>query len=190
MYDMKSEKPYGNNPVRQSAVQSIYRRWQDAEKALDAAMDAASESEETAGLSENYGRLMNELWRAEVQTPQDVAILARAVWQVYGVDALPTSERYAEQMAEPQNVALWSLCKAAERVAGATDVETSMATDPTADALDMGEVSHRAVQLHGLIEALDEMSDRIGPRGNPLTAIIQLALPLAKSLSNDLERLS
>jgi hypothetical protein len=184
MYDMKSDTPRGNDPVGQSPVQNIYRQRQAAEKAWDASHAIDEKSEETKRLGAEYTGLMDQLWRAEAQTPQDVATLARGVWHAFGAGVVPGSDRYAEAMAEPQNVALWALCEAAGRVAG-----LNKATNPAAESVSMGAIHHKAMQLEGLIEALDQLTDLIGPRGNPLTSIIQVALPLAKSLSDDLEKL-
>lgn len=189
MYDMKSEGPYGNDPVGQSPVQTLYCKLQTAQKAWLAASDADEGSAETARLSAEYLSLMDHLWRAEAQTPQDVATLAQAVWQTHGSAVLPGSDRYAEAMAEPQNVALWALCEAAGRVASVREAGVRNATNPAAKAVSMGAIHHKAMQLEGLIEALDQLSDLIGPRGHALTSIIQVALPLAKSLSDDLEKL-
>jgi hypothetical protein len=41
--------------------------------------------------------------------------------------------------------------------------------------------------LDGLIEALDEMSDRLGPDGTPLFAIIVSARPLAARIARGLD---
>jgi hypothetical protein len=44
--------------------------------------------------------------------------------------------------------------------------------------------------LNGLIEALDDMSDRLGPNGEPLFAIIVSARPLAARLARELDRIT
>lgn len=46
-----------------------------------------------------------------------------------------------------------------------------------------------AAILRGLIEAMDALSEHIGPKGNGLYACINRALPLSVKLSQDLERL-
>lgn len=46
-----------------------------------------------------------------------------------------------------------------------------------------------SIYLRGLIEAMDDLSDQIGPRGLPLHAVIFAALPVAKRLEQQLEDL-
>lgn len=57
-------------------------------------------------------------------------------------------------------------------------------------APDLGDVHQRSLVLHGLITAMDDLTNRLGPGGQPLWACIQAALPVARALADDLERLS
>lgn len=45
-----------------------------------------------------------------------------------------------------------------------------------------------ALQLRGLIQALDHLADLAGPDSDPLWAITRSALPLARKIACDLER--
>jgi len=47
-----------------------------------------------------------------------------------------------------------------------------------------------ACTLNGLIEALDDLSDRLGPDGEPLAAIIVSARPFAARLARGLDRIT
>lgn len=47
-----------------------------------------------------------------------------------------------------------------------------------------------ACTLDGLIEALDDLSDRLGPDGAPLSAIIVSARPFAARLARGLDRIT
>lgn len=53
---------------------------------------------------------------------------------------------------------------------------------------ELGELHNRAVILEGLIEAMDELAELIGPRGTPIYAILQCAVPMARNLARDLDR--
>ncbi|MDP2051115.1 MAG: hypothetical protein Q8K33_19970 [Cypionkella sp.] len=45
-----------------------------------------------------------------------------------------------------------------------------------------------SLHLRGLIEALDQLADLFGPKSDPLFSITRSALPLARKISADLER--
>lgn len=52
----------------------------------------------------------------------------------------------------------------------------------------LSDLHSEALILSGLIEAMDRLSDTIGPKGSALFACIVTAAPLAKKLADDLER--
>lgn len=49
------------------------------------------------------------------------------------------------------------------------------------------ELHERARLLSGLVDAMDELAELIGPRGTPIYAIIQAAVPMARDLARDLD---
>lgn len=45
-----------------------------------------------------------------------------------------------------------------------------------------------ALMMLGLVEAMDDLRDRLGPQGLPLFAVIEAALPRMRKLTDDLEK--
>lgn len=52
----------------------------------------------------------------------------------------------------------------------------------------LSDIHTDAIQLHGLIEALDHLIGLAGPKSTPLWAIVTSALPLARKLKDEIEQ--
>jgi len=55
---------------------------------------------------------------------------------------------------------------------------------------DLDLIASDAYRLEGLIQAMDDMTDRLGPDSGPVHACIASALPIAKRISRQLDNLS
>lgn len=53
---------------------------------------------------------------------------------------------------------------------------------------DLSDIHTDAIQLHGLIEALDHLMGLTGPKSTPIWAIVTSALPLARKVKDELEQ--
>ncbi|MDP2051537.1 MAG: hypothetical protein Q8K33_22190 [Cypionkella sp.] len=67
---------------------------------------------------------------------------------------------------------------------------TLNSTLPGSDAIlpKLTDIHDDALHLRGLIEALDQLADLFGPKSDPLFSITRSALPLARKIAADLER--
>lgn len=68
-----------------------------------------------------------------------------------------------------------------------TDLTPSKGIDDGLPAIE--HVAENARLLHGLIEAIDGLAELLGPKSDPVYAIVQAALPLARDLRRDLDRI-
>lgn len=66
----------------------------------------------------------------------------------------------------------------------------SVNSTPTSDTAlpDIKDIHLGTLQLHGLIEALNFLMEFAGPKSAPIWAVVTSALPLARKISADLER--
>ena len=51
------------------------------------------------------------------------------------------------------------------------------------------ELHTQALLVMGLIDAMNDLRDRVGPQGGPLAAVIEATWPLMRKLTDDLEKL-